>query len=196
MKRQTQTKAQKPPLRVSHTRSGVPSPPVHPLLNLQRLVGNQAANRLTSSPYIQAKLQVSTPGDSSEQEADRVADTVMRMSEPGVSRQAQPPSRITPLVQRETDQFDEDDQIVSPKSKSHIPVAVREDDEEEETSVQRACDECEDEMVHRADGEEDEETIQRDHTTGTQGQIRNSTAQSIRGLNGHGSPLPAASRSF
>ena len=164
------------------------------LLGVQRSIGNRAVQRLINSPYIQAKLQVSAPEDPSEQEADRVAENVMRMSEPTVSRQAQPlSSQITPLAQRDTDQIDEDEQIVARKSKSRIPVAVRED--EEETSVQRVCDECEDEMAHRAEGD-DEEAIQRDHVTGTPGQIQNSTAQSIRALNGHGSPLPAATRSF
>ncbi|HYG82794.1 MAG TPA: DUF4157 domain-containing protein, partial [Pyrinomonadaceae bacterium] len=57
--------------------------------------------RLLDSPYIQAKLQISTPEDSSELEADRVADTVMRMPgtefHPGttVSDQTQ-----TPRLQR------------------------------------------------------------------------------------------------
>lgn len=37
-------------------------------------------------PRIQAKLAVSQPGDPSEQEADRVADQVMRMPEPTVQR--------------------------------------------------------------------------------------------------------------
>jgi hypothetical protein len=45
--------------------------------------GNQAMQRLLSSHGIQAKLTVSQPGDPYEQEADRVADEVMRMPEPG-----------------------------------------------------------------------------------------------------------------
>ena len=88
-------------------------------------------------------------------------------------------------AEREADRVAEN--VVARKSKSHIPVAVREDGDEEETPVNRLCNECEDEMVHRAEGH---------HASGTQHQIRNSTAQSIRGLNGHGSPLPEATRSF
>jgi hypothetical protein len=49
--------------------------PVHPLLRLQRAIGNQAVGRL-----IQAKLQISQPGDAYEQEADRMADQVMNFS--------------------------------------------------------------------------------------------------------------------
>jgi len=48
---------------------------------LQRTIGNQAVGRI-----IQAKLKIGLPGDKYEQEADRVADEVMRMPEPGIQR--------------------------------------------------------------------------------------------------------------
>ena len=41
-------------------------------------------------PRIQAKLIVNEPGDKYEQEADRVAEQVMRMPEPQVQRQIEP----------------------------------------------------------------------------------------------------------
>jgi hypothetical protein len=44
---------------------------------LQRIVGNRAVARL-----VQAKLKIGQPGDRYEQEADRVAETVMNMPEP------------------------------------------------------------------------------------------------------------------
>jgi hypothetical protein len=40
--------------------------------------------RFLTSQVIQAKLTVSQPGDPYEEEADRVADEVMRMPEPGM----------------------------------------------------------------------------------------------------------------
>ena len=178
------------------------SSPAHTLLGLQQSIGNQSIQQLISSPIIQAKLQISTPGDQSEQDADRVANSVMRMSEPSVSKQvvAQPlHSQITPLAQRATNRVDEDEEIVAPKSKSRIPVAVREDDEEEKPLVQRVCNECEEEMVHRADREEDEEALQRDAEAGAKSQtsnINHSTSESIGALNGRGSPLSEATRSF
>jgi hypothetical protein len=51
---------------------------------LQRALGNQAMLRLLSrsTPAIQAKLTVNQPGDRYEQEADRVAEQVMRMPDP------------------------------------------------------------------------------------------------------------------
>lgn len=51
--------------------------PLHPVLQLQQTVGNQAVGR-----FIQAKLAIGQPGDRYEQEADRVAEQVMRMPDP------------------------------------------------------------------------------------------------------------------
>jgi len=55
------------------------------LLALQRTHGNRYVQRVVAG--IQAKLKVGQPGDKYEQEADRVADAVMRMPAPGVQRQ-------------------------------------------------------------------------------------------------------------
>ena len=40
----------------------------------------------TSVPGVQAKLKIGSPGDKYEQEADRVAEQVMRMPEPSIRR--------------------------------------------------------------------------------------------------------------
>ena len=55
--------------------------PARPLHQLRGALGNQAFGRV-----IQAKLQISRPGDEYEREADRVADQVMRMPEPQLQR--------------------------------------------------------------------------------------------------------------
>jgi hypothetical protein len=63
------------------------------VLFLQRTIGNQAVQRLIqgtgirvqgSGVRIQAKLKIGPPNEIYEQEADRVADQVMRMPEPAV----------------------------------------------------------------------------------------------------------------
>src|SRR5258708_743801 len=54
-------------------------PPIH---RLQRAMGNRRMERWFRGGAIQAKLAVNLPGDEYEREADRVADQVMRMSEP------------------------------------------------------------------------------------------------------------------
>lgn len=51
-------------------------------LGLQRTVGNGATARVLGGALAQPRLTVNRPGDRREQEAGRVADEVMRMSEP------------------------------------------------------------------------------------------------------------------
>ncbi len=178
MERQAVAKGQKIPTGSNHPhrRSARSTSAGHTLLELQRAVGNQAIRRLSTSPFIQAKLQISTPEDESEQEADRAADSVVRMPEPAVSRP------------------DEEDKIIASKSRSRIPVAVREDDEEKPL-VQRACDECEEEK--KQDQEESAEMVHRESRAPTAAPtVTSSVAANIHAMNGGGSPLPATTRAF
>lgn len=57
------------------------------ILQLQKTAGNQAVQRLIKSRELQAKLKISQPNDVYEQEADRVAEQVMKIPEPAVQRQ-------------------------------------------------------------------------------------------------------------
>ena len=52
----------------------------------QQSLGNQAVQRLLRSRVIQTKLTINDLGDRYEQEADRVADAVMRMPDPSATR--------------------------------------------------------------------------------------------------------------
>jgi len=63
---------------------------LNPVLQLQQTFGNQAVQRLLRSRVIQARLNISQPGDPFEQEADRVAEKVMRMPAPAVQRACAP----------------------------------------------------------------------------------------------------------
>lgn len=54
------------------------------MMQLHRTIGNRAALRFLQSGAFQAKLTVSRPDDIYEQEANRVADQVMRMPESAV----------------------------------------------------------------------------------------------------------------
>jgi len=100
--------------------------PVNRILYLQRTIGNQAVQRLVKSRALQAKLRIGPPRDAYEQEADQVADAVMRMPEPGVQQQVGPEEeeeevlqtkplvdQITPLVQR---QVEEEEEMLQAKS--------------------------------------------------------------------------------
>ncbi len=91
-----------------------------------------------SKGMIQAKLKINEPGDPYEQEADRVADAVMRMPEPGVQREAEPEeeeeeerleakplaSQITPLVQRQPELLEEEEKQIQPKSNTGMAPQV------------------------------------------------------------------------
>ena len=103
--------------------------PVNRILYLQRTVGNQAVQRMVRSKALQAKLRIGQPGDVYEQEADRVADAVMRMPEPGVQRQFAPEeeeetlqskplvNQITPLVEvQRQEEPEEEEEEIQPKS--------------------------------------------------------------------------------
>ena len=73
----------------------------NPILAVQETLGNQAMQHLLHAGVIQAKLKISEPNDKYEQEADRVADEVMRMSEPrGTDQTSQTGLNIGPYIQR------------------------------------------------------------------------------------------------
>jgi len=77
----------------------------NPILNLQQTIGNKAVTELLEEGIIQAKLEISTPGDTHEQEADSMASKVMRKEDDRVMTK---PSQITskPSHQQTTTQFD------------------------------------------------------------------------------------------
>ncbi|GFO97055.1 hypothetical protein ig2599ANME_1253 [groundwater metagenome] len=74
----------------SHARKTEHSPsistPIDRILFLQRTIGNRAVNRLIKSGALQTRLRISLHGDIYEQEAERVAEQVMRMPETNVKQ--------------------------------------------------------------------------------------------------------------
>jgi hypothetical protein len=104
------------------------------LLALQQTHGNRYVQRVVAG--IQAKLKVGQPNDIYEQEADRVADAVMRMPEPQVQRQAEEEEeedliqakplaeQITPLVQRQIEEEEKEEEILQTKESSKQSPAV------------------------------------------------------------------------
>jgi len=105
------------------------------ILFFQRTIGNQAVQRMVRSGALQAKLKIGQPGDRYEQEADRVAEQVMRMPKPGVQRQVEPEeeeeerlqakplaNQITPMIQRQPRDEVEEEEILQTQrfgSQSH-----------------------------------------------------------------------------
>jgi len=109
------------------------------------LAGSRVKSLVSQHPLIQAKLTINQPGDRYEQEADRVADAVIRMPEPGVQRQVEPEeeeeeealqtkplaAQITPLLQRqiEPEEEEEEEELIQAKYTSgqtpHVSTSVQ-----------------------------------------------------------------------
>lgn len=102
------------------------------VLSLQRAIGNQAVGRLIKSGALQAKLRIGQTGDKYEQEADRVADAVMRMPQ-AVSG--------TPGIQRACPKCEEGELKRQP---------IKEEDEEEKLQRQPVEEEGEEELLAKA----------------------------------------------
>lgn len=68
---------------------------IHPYLEAQGIIGNHGILRRHGDDVIQAKFKVGQPNDKYEQEADCIADQIMRMPEPGIQRQSTTPENTT-----------------------------------------------------------------------------------------------------
>ncbi|NIM95754.1 MAG: DUF4157 domain-containing protein [Anaerolineales bacterium] len=139
--------------------SGIPELPKRPLSNhLIQQFSRHCPQRLPDPklcPYggtchtcparVQAKLKINPPGDKYEQEADRVADKVMRMPEP--------------KLQRDCPSCDEEETVQpklhNPPQVSTIQRQEEEPEEEEEESIQAKMNEMG--MLQRQEEEPDEE---------------------------------------
>ena len=83
------------------------------------LAGSQETQLVSQPPLIQAKLTINQPNDRYEQEADRIADLVMRMPEPRLQRQVEP-------------EEEEEKEPVQAKLVDGAQVQRQEEEEEEE----------------------------------------------------------------
>lgn len=150
--------------------------PVDHVLFLQKTIGNQAVQRLFKSGVIQAKLRIGQLGDIYEQEADRVAEQVMRMPEPPLQRQAEEEEEEEELIQ------------TTPLAEQITPLVQRQaEPEEEEEEIQ---------MVQRQiEGEKEGELQIKEIPGQTSGVTPNPEAR-INAIRGGGQPLPASTRAF
>jgi hypothetical protein len=103
--------------------------------------------RLIKSGALQAKLRIGQPTDIYEQEADRVADQVMRMTESRVQRQPEEEKepiqskplaeQITPLVQRQSwPEEEEEEEPIQAKLTYGTQIQRQGEESEEEGTVQ------------------------------------------------------------
>ncbi len=106
--------------------------------------GGSCPSCLAKDESIQPKLKIGSPNDKYEQEADRVAEQVMRMPEPKVQRQAMPEEEkdmsiqaklqenmVTPVIQRMASDNDEEEEVaqrkVATSAASYVPARTSND---------------------------------------------------------------------
>ena len=161
--------------------------PVDRILYLQRTAGNQAVSRLMRSGALQAELRIGQPGDVYEQEADRVAEAVMRMPEPGVQRQVEPEEEETlqskPLANQIT---------------SLVQIQRQEEPEEEEEMLQAKplAEEITPLVQRQVEPEEEEEELQAKATSGHISEANPNLESDIQSLKGGGKSLSENDRAF
>jgi hypothetical protein len=139
------------------------------ILFLQRTVGNQAVQRLIKSGALQTKLRIGQPGDIYEQEADRVAEQVMRMPEPQIVSSGTP---YLHSIQRTC--IGCEDEVLSRQ-----PIEEEKEDE-----------------LRRQPIEEEEEEIQAKATSGGISEVSPDIESHIQNMRGGGQPLPKSERTF
>lgn len=128
--------------------------------------GNQRTQRTIATPIIQAKLSISAPGDRFEQQADRVANAVMRMPE-GASPTLTAHASDAAPIQRKC---------------AECERAL----ESSSGSVQRKCAACERENAD----------LQAKETPGESPQVTPELSRHVAALNGGGQPLSRSERAF
>lgn len=106
-------------------------------------------------PTVQRKLKVGSPNDKSEQEADNVADKVMRMpaneEQESVNMQPQEEEEKVAKISRQAETEEEDPSMIKMQPEEEEKSAVSMKPEEEEASLQKQEDE---ELQKQADDEE------------------------------------------
>jgi hypothetical protein len=143
---------------------------------------------VSRSPLVQTKFTIEQPNDQYEQEADRVADMVLRMPEPRIQRQVEP--------------VEEEEETLQAKPLAHqvTPVVQRqvepEEEEEEEPAQAKLEDGAQVQRQEEEPEEEEEESIQTKRVHGQTPQSDPGIAAQIRSLEGKGRPLPRSVRDF
>jgi hypothetical protein len=161
--------------------------PADHILFLQRTTGNQAVSKLMKSGVLQTKLKIGQPGDMYEQEADRVADVVMRMPEPEVQRQVEPEEEETLQSKPLANQITPLDQV----------QRQEEPEEEEEMLQAKLLDEEFTPLVQRqVEPEEEEGELQAKATSGRISEVNSNLESHILSLKGGGQPLSKSERAY
>jgi hypothetical protein len=202
------------------------SPAAPKLQNEQRTYGNHAVNRLLETQAVQAKMEVTPPSDSYEQEAEQIADQVTRMSEPsplaaGTSQISRLPESISRAakadskddqkkpagggkkkeddkVKRAADKDDSKDKDRKKPEDELVKRAAAKDDKKEDKKKDEGK-KKEDEKVKRAadgDMKDDEDKVQRAADTESVPDVTPEIERSIHDQRNSGQPIPDSMRSY
>jgi outer membrane biosynthesis protein TonB len=176
----------------------------------------------TCPTRVQAKLAIGRPDDKYEQEADRVADLVMRMPEPRLQRQAEPEeeeeetvqakplaSQILPLVQRQAEPEEEEEEEEKSKpvqtelaNDAQVQRQEEPEEEEEETLQAKPLASHITPLIQRQtepeeeEEKEEEEPAQAKADSGRTSVVNPAAQAQINALRGGGQPLSAPDRAF
>ena|GEM_PF-4330212 len=146
------------------------------------------------APVIQPKLIIGQPDDKYEQEADRMADEVMRMPEPEVQRQpleeeeeeiqTKPiAEQITPLVQRQAEEEEEEEELqIQPEEEELLRP-------KHEININHT-------IQRQEEKEEEEEILQTKKVSGKTPGVTSDLESHINSLKGGGQPLSKSERVF
>jgi hypothetical protein len=158
--------------------------PIGPVLQAQQA----DIRRILRSTGAQAKLTIGRPNDKYEQEADRIADKVMRMPEPCVQR-----TGICPECEEDRDEFVQS----KPLADQISPLVQRQvEEEEEEEPIQAKL--ADGGLLQRQEEEleEEEEIIQSKGGIGQTPGFATDLESSIHSLRTSGQSLPPSTRGF
>jgi outer membrane protein OmpA-like peptidoglycan-associated protein len=149
-------------------------------------IGNQTAQWFLRDGVIQAKLTVNQPGDRFEQEADRMAEQVMRMPESGSQEVTQQPPGLR--IQRLCSKCEEElhrKPVAEGAAVSERALIPR---------IQRTCSECKEELYRQEI--EEEGTLRAKEVAGQTPEITSQVETQVNALQGSGQPLPESERAF
>ena len=154
----------------------------HPVLQLQQQLGNQAVQRLLDSKRIHAKLTIGQPDDKYEQEADRVADQVMRMPDPA--------------IQRDINDLDEDELEQGKIQTKPLATTIT-------PAIQRLCPGCEEELqlqpteeIEKEEEDEEKKRLQAKEMPGQTLDVSHELEGTINSLRSGGQVISSSDRNF
>jgi N-acetyl-anhydromuramyl-L-alanine amidase AmpD len=196
MGKQTKTNAEKPKAnknnKVSLVRKkervkNIAVPAADNILHLQHTLGNQAVQKFFKSGTPQAKLKIGKPNDKYELEADRIADQVMSMPEPKISRQTEEEEEEEPMQAK----------LLSAERPTLQRQAGPEEEEKEEEPIQTKLESSR--LQRQAEPEEEEEEEEPIQAKGNSSSTAVATAgieSSVNSLKGGGQPLLESTRNY